>query len=261
MFAPDSSGLPSERPLEVRQHRRASAAASPRSSEILNKGGESRRGKIPAGPMLRLHMPGSGQPAWPLSPRPHHTRRRRYAHMQRTLHWGQASKSNPGLLFCPERTAAPSPHSTSTERKEEEEEEDGALRSVIKSWGNLCWVKQRRPREGRKTVTLSKIMMEKNNKLRNVTGKEVTLSEAEAEIRQRGREGRGRNGRKRVGGSRRESNATRGPPAETGLGVGGGLFQISTFVSATSYCLEFLRLFRAASTTLRDVCALPPLTG
>lgn len=30
--------------------------------------------------------------------------------MQHTLHWGQASKSNPGLLFCPERTAAASPH-------------------------------------------------------------------------------------------------------------------------------------------------------
>lgn len=29
-----------------------------------------------------------------------------HTHMQHTLHWGQASKSNPGLLFCPERTAA-----------------------------------------------------------------------------------------------------------------------------------------------------------
>lgn len=125
MFAPDSSALPSEHPLWVWQHRRASAAAMPRRREILNKGGESRRGKIPAGPMLRLHMPSSGQSAWPLSPRPHHTRRRRDAHMQHTLHWGQASKSNPGLLFCPERTAAPSTRSTSTPRKEEKKQDGG----------------------------------------------------------------------------------------------------------------------------------------
>lgn len=39
-----------------------------------------------------------------------HTNADRHTLMQHTLHWGQASKSNPGLLFCPERTAAPSTH-------------------------------------------------------------------------------------------------------------------------------------------------------
>lgn len=64
------------------QHKQASAATMPRSREILNKGGESRRWKIPAGPILRLHMPSStmtagwllaSQPVCPLSPRPQHT--------------------------------------------------------------------------------------------------------------------------------------------------------------------------------------------
>lgn len=64
------------------QHKQASAARTPRSREILNKGGESRRWKIPAGPILRLHMPSftltagwllAGQPVCSLSPRPEHT--------------------------------------------------------------------------------------------------------------------------------------------------------------------------------------------
>lgn len=41
-------------------------ARMPRSREILNKGKESRRWKIPAGPILRLHMPSSALSAgWP----------------------------------------------------------------------------------------------------------------------------------------------------------------------------------------------------
>lgn len=122
------------------QQEQASAARMPRSREILNKGGESRRWKIPAGPILRLHMPSStltagwllaSQPVCPLSPQPEHTpthtqthrqTQNTHTHMQHMLHWGQASKSNPGLLFCPERTAAPSTHTTTTEEGKEVQE-------------------------------------------------------------------------------------------------------------------------------------------
>ena len=64
------------------QQEQASAARMPRSREILNKGGESRRWKIPAGPIRRLHMPSAtltagwllaSQPVCPLSPQPEHT--------------------------------------------------------------------------------------------------------------------------------------------------------------------------------------------
>lgn len=42
--------------------------------------------------------------------------------MQHTLHWGQASKSNPGLLFRPERISAPSTHTSTTEEGKEVQE-------------------------------------------------------------------------------------------------------------------------------------------
>lgn len=43
----------------------------------------------------------------------------RHTHTKHTLHWGQVSKSNPGLLFCPKRTAATSTHAAATKEGKE----------------------------------------------------------------------------------------------------------------------------------------------
>ena len=90
------------------------------------------------------------QPACPLSQTKIHTQTHTQidtnTHMQHTLHWGQASKSNPGLLFSPARTAAPTTHTTitttttttTTSEKGNEVQEGGCRMS--RDWG---WVRTR----------------------------------------------------------------------------------------------------------------------
>lgn len=114
----DTSVIPFEFTVGLHwQHKLDSAARTPRCREILNKGRREQTLKNTCWPntkapyaQLKPHCCLDSLYAHSL-PGPH-THTYIYAH---TLHWGQASKSNPGLLFCPEHTTTQSTHTTSSE--------------------------------------------------------------------------------------------------------------------------------------------------